>query len=137
MFVLDTNVISELRSGKPQQSAAVRAWAAGQPVNQLYLSAVTVLELEMGVLRVARKDAVQAATLRAWVDGLLRQFVGKMLPFTAEAALVCAPMHVPGLRSFRDSMIAATAMQHGFTLVTRNVDDFKGLALKLVNPWGS
>jgi predicted nucleic acid-binding protein len=137
MFVLDTNVISELRSGKPQQSAVVRAWAAGQPVNRLYLSAVTVLELEMGVLRVARKDAVQAATLRAWVDGLLRQFVGRMLPFTAEAALVCAPMHVPGLRSFRDSMIAATATQHGFTLVTRNVDDFKGLALKLVNPWGS
>ena len=137
MFVLDTNVISELRSGKPQQSAVVRAWASGQPVNQLYLSAVTVLELEMGVLRVARKDAVQAATLRAWVDGLLRQFVGRMLPFTAEAALVCAPMHVPDLRSFRDSMIAATATQHGFTLVTRNVDDFKGLALKLVNPWGS
>ena len=137
MFVLDTNVISELRSGKPQQSAVVRAWAAGQPVNQLYLSAVTVLELEMGVLRVARKDAVQGAKLRAWVDGLLRQFVGKMPPFTAEATQVCAPMHVPDPRSFRDSIIAAPAMQNGFTLVTRHVDDFKGLSLKLVNPWGS
>ena len=135
MFVLDTTVISELRSGKPQQSAAVRAWAAGQAANQLYLSAVTVLELEMGVLRLARKDAAQAKTLRGWVVGVLRQFVGQVLPFTAEGALVCAPMHVPDPRSFRDSMIAATAMQHGFTLVTRNVDDFKGLALKIVNPW--
>lgn len=60
---------------------------------------------------------------------------GQVLPFTAEVALVCAPLHVPDPRRFRDSMIAATAMQPGFALVTRNVDDFKGLALKVVNPW--
>ena len=112
MFLLDTNVISALRHGKPQPSAAVRAWADGQPGNQLYLSAVTQLELEMGVLRMERKDAAQGAVLRAWVDAVLHQFESRVLPFTGETARLCAGMHVPDPLSFRDSMIAATAQQH-------------------------
>ncbi|MDP2834931.1 MAG: type II toxin-antitoxin system VapC family toxin [Pseudomonadota bacterium] len=135
MFLLDTNVISELRNGKPQQSLAVRAWAETLPANQLYLSAITVLELEMGVLRMERKDVQQGKILRAWAEIVLQQFAGQVLPFTGETALLCAGMHVPDPRSFRDSMIAATAQQHSLTLVTRNVADFEGLSIKLLNPW--
>lgn len=135
MFLLDTNVISELRNGKPKQSAAVRAWAENQPGNQLYLSAVTVLELEMGVLRMERKDAAQGRILRTWAEIVLQQFEDQVLPFTAATAQLCAGMHIPDPRSFRDSMIAATAQQHGITLVTRNVADFEGLNINILNPW--
>lgn len=135
MFLLDTNVISELRSGKPNQSAAVRSWAQEQPVQQLYLSSVTVLELEMGVLRMERKDRSQGKILRGWVDALFQQFAGQVLPFAAATALRCAVLHVPDAKSMRDSMIAATALQHGLTLVTRNVVDFKAMNVKLINPW--
>jgi toxin FitB len=135
MYLLDTNVISELRSGKPQQSAVVRSWAENIPGNQLYLSAVTVLELEIGVQRMERKDGPQGRILRGWASAVLKEFGGQILPFSTETALLCAGMHVPDQRSFRDAMIAATAQQHGLTLVTRNVADFDGLAVKLFNPW--
>jgi predicted nucleic acid-binding protein len=135
MFLLDTNVISELRHGKPQQSAAVRAWAEEQPVQQLYLSSITVLELEMGVLRMEREDRTRGEILRAWVEAVFQQFEGQVLPFAAETARRCALMHVPDAKSMRDSMIAATALQHGLALVTRNVADFDGISVKLINPW--
>lgn len=135
MYLLDTNVISELRHGKPQQSATVRAWAAATEGNRFYLSAVTVLELEIGVRRMERKDGPQGRILRAWLGAVLEAFADRVLPFSMETALLCAAMHVPDQRSFRDSMIAATARQHGFTLVTRNFADFTGLGVSLVNPW--
>jgi predicted nucleic acid-binding protein len=135
MFLLDTNVISELRQGKPKQSTLVRAWAKKLPANQLYLSAITVLELEIGVQRMERKDARQGKVLRTWAETVLQQFEDQVLPFTGQTALLCAGMHVPDLRSFRDAMIAATAQQHSFTLVTRNVADFAGLSIQVLNPW--
>ena len=90
MYLLDTNVISELRNGKPKPSPAVREWANTQPGAQLYLSAVTVMEIEIGVLRMERKDAIQGALLRKWAHAVFRQFEGRILPFTAGTALDCA-----------------------------------------------
>jgi toxin FitB len=135
MYLLDSNVISELRQGKAKPSPEVRAWATQRPVHQLYLSAITVMELEMGARLLERKDAIQGATLRAWVRRVVREFEGRILPFSDATAFVCAPMHVPDKKSFRDSMIAATALEHGFAVVTRNVSDFDLPGLTVVNPW--
>jgi hypothetical protein len=135
MFVLDTNVLSELRPGKPGQSQAVRAWASTIAESQFFLSAVTLLECEKGILQLERKTPPQGAALRAWWDGVREAFDGRILPFAAEAALRCAAMHVPDPKSWRDSMIAAIALVHGFTLVTRNTGDFAGTGTKILNPW--
>jgi predicted nucleic acid-binding protein len=101
----------------------------------LYLSSVTVLELEIGVRTMERKDAVQGQRLRAWWSQVFEEFAQRILPFAEATALVCAPLHVPDKRPYRDSMIAATALEHGFTLVTRNITDFQIPGLKVVNPW--
>lgn len=135
MFVLDTNVISELRHGKPHQSAEVRAWAATQPSSKLFLSAITILELEKGIQALERRVPSQGGALRVWLAGVRVAFAGRILPFTENTAPVCASLHVPDPRSERDSMIAATAMEHRFTVVTRNVSDFVGTGVALVNPW--
>ncbi|MEO6625127.1 MAG: type II toxin-antitoxin system VapC family toxin [Burkholderiaceae bacterium] len=135
MFVLDTNVVSELRQGKPKQSAAVRAWASTQATARLFLSAITILELEKGVLALERRDAPQGAALRAWLAGVCAAFDGRVLPFGEHTARLCASLHVPNPRAERDAMIAATAIEHGFVVVTRNVPDFRHMGVQLLNPW--
>lgn len=135
MFLLDTNVISELRVGKRSPCADVQRWAAGVVADRLYLSAITVLELEVGVLTKERKDARQGQVLRSWIEALLLQFANRILPFTKTTAALCASLHVPDKRPERDAMIAATAKEHGFAIVTRNVDDFEGCGVELINPW--
>jgi len=135
MYLLDTNVISELRHGKRGQSPAVRAWARAQPLARLYLSAITVLELQLGALQIERRDPAQGQVLRAWLEAVLTDFDGRVLPFAGTTALRCAPLHVPDPASFRDSMIAATALEHGFAVVTRNGADFATSAVPVVDPW--
>ena len=137
MFVLDTNLISELRRGKPNQSVEVRAWAAGQPSSRLFLSAITILELEMGILALERRTLPQGSALRIWLSGVREAFAGQILPFTDITATLCAALHVPNPRSERDAMIAASAIEHSFTVVTRNVSDFADTGVALINPWAA
>ena len=136
-FLLDTNVVSELRKAKSGKAhPSVTAWAAQIPAGSLYLSAITLLELEMGVLQLERRDAAQAMILRTWLDGhVLPAFAGRVLAVDAAVALRCAQLHVPDKLSERDAMIAATALVHGLTVVTRDVADFEASGVPLLNPW--
>jgi toxin FitB len=135
MFLLDTNVISELRNRK-RADRNVLAWADGIPTESFFLSAISILEIEIGALRSARKDRVKAASLRAWIDDkILPRFQHRILAVDTAVALRCAPLHVPNPRAERDALIAATAMAHGFTLVTRNLVDFASTGVALFNPW--
>lgn len=137
MFILDTNVISELRkAGDGQADANVVAWLSSVDAGTLYLSAITLMEIELGVLRIERRDPLQGAKLRAWVDHrVLPEFADRTLSVDVAVALRCAPLHVPDPRPERDAFIAATALVHGMTIVTRNLADFAQIGVPLVNPW--
>ena len=139
MFVLDTNVVSELRkAGKGKADPGVVAWAANVRRSSLFLSAITLLELEQGVLLMERRDAVQGALLRSWLSSqVLPAFQDRVLPVDAAVALRCARLHVPDPRSYRDTLIAATALEHDMTVVTRNVADFENTGVRLLNPWSA
>jgi hypothetical protein len=139
MYLLDTNVISELRKTKTAKGdRRVEAWARSIAAASMFLSSICVLELERGTLLMERRDASQGAMLRSWLDDqVLPAFAGRILPVDASVALRCAALHVPSPRSYRDSLIAATAMVHGMTVVTRNVSDFEPTGVKLLNPWES
>lgn len=138
MYLLDTNVVSELRKAKAGKADRnVTAWAASVPASGLFLSAISILELETGILLVERRDPAQGAVLRAWVDDhVLPAFAGRVLPVDTVVAQRCARLHVPDPRSDRDALIAATALVHGLTVVTRNVADFAPTGVALLNPWG-
>lgn len=137
MYVLDTNVVSELRkAGSGKADPQVVAWAASVSAEVLHISAITILELETGVLQVQRRDPKQGAMLRAWLDQqVLPAFSGRVLPVDTAVAQRCAALHVPDPRSERDALIAATALVHGFTVVTRNMADFAATGVALLNPW--
>ncbi len=135
MFVLDTNVVSELR--RPEKAnPKVMAWASTTPLTTFFLSSITILELELGVQLMERKDAAQGMILRTWIDSqILPRFEGRILAIDTAIAQRCARLHVPDPRAERDALIAATALVHGMTVVTRNVDDFKPMGVQIFNPW--
>ena len=137
MFLLDTNVVSELRKAKSGKARpSVTAWAARIPAGSLYVSSITLLELEMGVLQLERRDAAQGMIIRTWLDGhVLPAFAGRVVAVDAAVALQCARLHVPDRLSERDAMIAATALVHGMTVVTRNLANFEASGVPLLNPW--
>ncbi|MBB5441504.1 putative nucleic acid-binding protein [Paraburkholderia sp. Clong3] len=135
MFVIDTNVVSELRKGR-RADANLVAWAKSVDASALFVSAITIMELATGVLLKERSDPSQGALLRAWLDEhVLTEFADRVLPVDTGVALRCARLHVPDRRSERDALIAATAIVHGMTVVTRNVADFVATGVSLVNPW--
>lgn len=137
MFVLDTDVVSEVRkvrAGKADPNVA--AWSESVYVAELFVSAITIMELELGVLSIERKDATQGALLRSWLEQhVLPEFSGRTLPIDTAVAQRCARLHVPDRRGERDALIAATAIVHGMTVVTRNVADFEATGVSILNPW--
>ena len=137
MYLLDTTVVSELRKAADgNANSGVMEWQAGVDPVHCYVSALTMMELEIGVLRIERRDANQGARLRAWLDESVRpEFIGRVLPVNEAVAIRCARLHVPDPRPERDALIAATALEHGLTVVTRNEADFKPTGVALVNPW--
>ena len=136
-FVLDTNVVSELRKVRlGKANTNVVTWAQSVNATELFVSAITLMELELGVLSIERKDTAQGALLRLWFEQqVLPEFSERTLPVDRAVALRCARLHVPDKRGERDALIAATALVHGMTVVTRNVADFKPTGVALLNPW--
>ena len=135
MFLLDTNVLSELRR-RDRTDPKVAAWADDIHPSDLFLSAITILEIEAGTLMLQRRDEAQGAVLRAWIDSkVLPVFEGRILSIDTAVAQRCARLHVPDPRAERDALIAATALVHRLTVVTRNVADFRPMGVGLLNPW--
>lgn len=134
MHLLDTNVISEIR--KPSADTNVVAWFREQEPTALFLSAITMVELDLGVRRAEHRDPVQGAALRRWLDGDVRVlFRGRILAVDEEVARRAASLQVPDPRPDRDCFIAATALAHNLHVVTRNVKDFHSMTDRLVDPW--
>ena len=135
MYILDTNVISELRKAR-KTHPNVRKWAERLPSASLYISVISVLELEIGILLIDRRDKEQGAILRTWMDRhVLPTFSDRLLAIDTAVAQRCATLHVPNPRSDRDALIAATALVHGLTVATRNVADFERTGVGVINPW--
>lgn len=130
-------MVSELRKvrlGKADTN--VTAWAEGVDAADLFVSAISIMELELDVLSFERKEATQGAMLRSWLEQhVLPEFSERTLPIDTAVAQRCARLHVPDKRGERDALIAATALVHGMTIVTRNVADFKPTGVTIINPW--
>lgn len=137
MYLLDTNVVSELRkvkSGKADKN--VENWSFQVDPQLLYVSSIVIHELELGILLAERSDPTKGQVLRTWMnDFVLPAFEGRILPVDKDVVLVSAKFHVPDPKPYRDTLIAATAIVHDMTIVTRNVDDFNFDGLKVLNPW--
>lgn len=136
-FLLDTNVLSELRKVRlGRADAHVAAWSAQIKSEELYVSVITLQEIEQGILQLQRRDAAQASPLRQWFDvQVLPMLAPRTLPVTTEIALCCARLNVPDPKPYRDCLIAATAWVHGLTVVTRNEADFAATGVAVLNPW--
>jgi predicted nucleic acid-binding protein len=135
MFLLDTDVVSASR--RPEKAGkGLASWVAETNPRSMYLSAVSILELKIGALRLYNRDRARAIDLEDWIrQRVLARFQGRIFAFDETTASLCAPLHVPKTRPERDAMIAATALQHGMTVVTRNVRDFAPMGVPVFDPW--
>lgn len=134
-FLLDTNVVSETRK-RARAQPSVMAWLASVPAAELYISVITVLELDQGRLSVARRDPAQGEVLRRWIEErILTAFDGRILPIDLPVVRRCASLQVPDRRPVTDALIAATALVHGLTVATRNIHDFAPMGVPLFDPW--
>lgn len=137
MYLLDTNVLSEIRKiRRGNANAGVAKWAVDCPKTLMYISAITLLELERGTVAMEAKDPVQGVVYRRWLEEVIKpEFRGKIFAVDEETAVLCAKMHVPNKKGFADSLIAATAVQHNMMVVTRNEKDFSHLGARVFNPF--
>jgi predicted nucleic acid-binding protein len=136
MYLVDTNVLSEFRkllTGRAD--VQFKRWFETILAEQLYVSVMSLFEIENGILRLQRYDAEQAVILRTWFEQAKVELEGRIIDVDMAIALRCAALHVPDPRSQRDSFIGATALVRGLTLLTRNVRDFQGMGVQIINPW--
>lgn len=135
MFLLDTHVVTELRT-RERVDQGLAGWAAAVPPSDLYLSALSLLELEMGLLALESRGSPRAAPLRTWLDTkVLPAFDGRILAIDAAVARRCAGLQVPNRRPDRTALLAATALVHGLSVVTRHPNDFEPMGVAVVSPW--
>jgi predicted nucleic acid-binding protein len=135
MYLLDTNIVSEIRKGAKGDTNVLN-WARAASASSLFLSVITILEIEAGILKTELKDPSQGAILRSWLDShVLPTFSDRIINIDVAVALRCAKLHIPDPRSERDALISATALVHGLIVVTRNIKDFKETGVELLNPW--
>jgi len=137
VYLLDTNVISELRKSKSGKADLnVLNWANSVSAAGMFISVITVLEIETGILQIERKDPAQGYLLRSWLNTqVLPTFTERILPVDTAVAQCCAKLHVPDPRSDRDALIAATALVHRLIVVTRNSNDFTTTGVEILDPW--
>jgi predicted nucleic acid-binding protein len=137
MFILDTNVVSEFyRIADGKADANVVAWVSANSTLQFYMSAITLFEIEVGILRSERRDPVKGARLRQWMNNrIIPEFNQRILPIDVTIAVRAAALHVPETRPDNDAWIAATALVHDMIVVTHNTADFATTGVRLLNPW--
>ncbi|KTD08098.1 type II toxin-antitoxin system VapC family toxin [Legionella jamestowniensis] len=137
MYLMDTNVVSEIRKGT-RANGNVISWTKTASTASLFLSVISILEIEIGILQKERQDPSQGAILRTWLNShVLPAFSKRIINIDITVAQRYAKLHIPDRRSERDALIAATALVHGFVVVTRNVKDFEETGVELLNPWES
>lgn len=134
MYLLDTNIVSELR--RPRPHGAVLAWLEGVADSDLHLSAVTIGEIQAGIEMTREQDTAKAAEIEGWLEQVAQTY--NILDMNADVFRVWARlMHRKSGEIIEDAMIAATASVHGLTVVTRNIRDFEGLNVPLLNPFSA
>ena len=137
MFLLDTDVVSELRKADDgRANEHVVAWISARDPDSMHVSAISLMELEVGVLRIEGRDNIQGRLLRNWLDNrVMSEFEGRILAIDSMVAIRCARLHVPDRKSERDALIAATALVHDMSVVTRNRADFLSTGVHVIDPW--
>jgi predicted nucleic acid-binding protein len=134
-FLLDTNVVSEVRKRTPDPNVA--AWFASVSASDLFLSVLVIGEIRQGVERLVRRDPEQAATFEQWLDRLVHVYGDRIVPVTTDVAEAWGRLNVPDPVPVVDGLLAATALVHGWTLVTRNLADVVGTRVRLLDPFAA
>ena len=135
MYLVDTTVLSAMRR-QDKADPQFATWVRATPPEEMYLSVLSLYEIKVGALRVARRDPMQGRDLDRWLRNfVIAAFVDRILVVSPAVSLRCAALHVPHPRPVIDSLIAATALEHQLTVVTRNVADFQPMGVGILDPW--